>query len=167
MKFQVRIGEAAARNVEIERQPAGGLRVRLDGRDTEVDATEIGADTYSILIRGAAFEVHVFPAAGGLLVRCNGQEFRALVQDPRAWRGQRGALFEAEGRQQVTAPMPGKVVRILVAAGDTVQAQQGLVVVEAMKMQNEIRALREGQVERVFVQEGQAVGAGEVLVTIT
>jgi biotin carboxyl carrier protein len=165
MKFQVRIGEAA-RSIEVERQSAGRLRILLDGQAAEVDATEIAPNTYSILIRGAAFEVHVFPAPDGLLVRCNGQEFRAWVQDPRVWRGQRAALFEAEGRQQVTAPMPGKVVRVLVAVGDAVQARQGLVVVEAMKMQNEIRALRKGKIERVFVQEGQAVGAGEVLVTI-
>jgi biotin carboxyl carrier protein len=62
--------------------------------------------------------------------------------------------------------MPGKVIRILVSAGETVEADQGLVVVEAMKMQNEIRAPKAGRIERIFIREGQAVAAGEVLVTI-
>jgi biotin carboxyl carrier protein len=71
-----------------------------------------------------------------------------------------------EGKQQIPAPMPGKVVRILVSAGETVEANQGLVVVEAMKMQNEIRAPKSGTIERIFIREGQAVAAGEALVTI-
>lgn len=166
MKFDVRIGQAI-RKVEIERQPEGKLTIRLEEGGFGADAIEIAPNTYSILISGAAFEVHVFPAADGLLVQCDGQEFRATVQDPRAWQRDRDALFAAQGRQQVTAPMPGKVVRVLVTAGDAVEAQQGLLVVEAMKMQNEIRAPKSGIIERVFVKEGQAVASGEALVTIT
>jgi biotin carboxyl carrier protein len=71
--------------------------------------------------------------------------------------------MEAEGRQQITAPMPGKVVRILKNAGVAVEAGEGLLVVEAMKMQNEIRSPKRGKVEKILVKEGQAVNAGEVL----
>ena len=71
--------------------------------------------------------------------------------------------MEAEGRQPIVAPMPGKVIRLLVSAGDEVEAGQGLVVVEAMKMQNEIRSPKRGKVERVVATEGQNVNAGEVL----
>jgi len=166
MNFDVRIGQAIHK-VEIERLPEGKLSIRLEESGLGADVIKIAPNIYSILISGAAFEVHVFPTADGLLVQCDGQEFRAAVQDPRAWQRDRNALFAAAGRQQVTAPMPGKVVRVLVAAGDAVEARQGLLVVEAMKMQNEIRAPKSGMVERVFVKEGQAVASGEALVTIS
>jgi biotin carboxyl carrier protein len=68
-----------------------------------------------------------------------------------------------EGRQEILAPMPGKVIRVLAAVGDAVEAGQGLLVVEAMKMQNEIRSPKSGKVERLLVKEGQNVNAGEVL----
>ena len=90
-------------------------------------------------------------------------EFATEVVDPRTWRCRRHGVLEAEGRQQVLAPMPGKVVRLLVKVGDKVEAGQGLLVVEAMKMQNEIRSPKSGVVERLQAKEGQPVNAGEVL----
>jgi biotin carboxyl carrier protein len=89
--------------------------------------------------------------------------------DPRQWRSQktaRGGGVEAEGRQEIKAPMPGKIVRVLAKAGDAVEAGQGLLVVEAMKMQNEIKAPKTGKVEKVLVAEGQAVNAGETMAVI-
>ena len=83
--------------------------------------------------------------------------------DPRSWRGRRQGALEVEGRQEIVAPMPGKVIRLLVAAGDAVEAGQGLLVVDAMKMLNEIRSPKSGKVERLLAKEGQAVNAGEVL----
>jgi biotin carboxyl carrier protein len=74
---------------------------------------------------------------------------------------------EAEGRQQITAPMAGKVVRLLVKSGEKVEVGQGLLVVEAMKMQNEIRSTKSGTVERLLVQEGQTVNASETLAWIS
>jgi len=73
---------------------------------------------------------------------------------------------EAEGRQQIVAPMPGKVVRLLVQQGEKVEAGRGLLVVEAMKMQNEIRSPKTGTVERLLVTDGQAVNAGEVVAVV-
>ncbi|MGH9706384.1 MAG: biotin/lipoyl-containing protein, partial [Candidatus Acidiferrales bacterium] len=73
---------------------------------------------------------------------------------------------EAEGRQNVLASMPGKVVRVLANAGDAVEAGQGLLVVEAMKMQNEIRSPKSGTIERLLVAEGQTVNAGELLAIV-
>jgi biotin carboxyl carrier protein len=126
----------------------------------------VAPNTYSILVNGRAFEAVVTPATEGIQVRCGCQEFHAIVSDPRAWRRGRGALFGSEGKHQITAPMPAKVIRILVSAGEAVEADQGLVVLEAMKMQNEIRAPKAGTIERVFIREGDAVAAGEPLVTI-
>lgn len=164
MKLEVRIGTTSSQ-IEIERIGLNQFAVAAED-GTHGDAIEVAPHTYSILINERAFEAIVVPAPEGVLVRVGGHEFHALVSDPRAWRRERGALFGAAGKQQVIAPMPGKVIRILVSAGDTVEADQGLAVVEAMKMQNEIRAPRAGVVERIFIREGNAVAAGEPLVTI-
>ena len=121
---------------------------------------------YSILLGGRSLEVTTEETSSGLLVRTNGQEFQVEVIDPRSWRRGRGAGIELEGRQQLVAPMPGKIVRVLVAAGQHVDAGQGLLVIEAMKMQNEVRAPKSGTVEKL-AREGQTVNAGEVLAVVT
>ena len=165
MKFEVRV-DGAARTLEMERQANGSIRVRLDGTSFDAGAAEVAPGTFSILAGGIAFEARVLPVPGGLMVLCAGREFRVELHDPRAWRGRPGAALEPKGRQEVAAPMPGKIVRVLVAAGDKVEVGQGLVVVEAMKMQNEIRAPKSGVIERVLAGEGQTVSAGERLVVI-
>jgi biotin carboxyl carrier protein len=169
MKFEVQLtgrsGEKT-RIVELERDPAA-WRVLLDGRPVTADVAEIAPHTLSILLDGQSFEICVTPSQDGKLkLQAGAQEFVAEVIDPRAWSGRRHGGVEAEGRQQIVAPMPGKVVRVLVKAGDHVEAAQGLLVVEAMKMQNEIRSPKSGTVERVLVKEGQAVNAGEVLCVV-
>jgi biotin carboxyl carrier protein len=168
MKSEVRIGNLV-RRFDITRigQKQFTVESTTEGKGpSQVDAVEVAPNTYSILMNGRAFEAIVIPTAEGVHVRCNGKEFHTIVVDPRAWRGGRGAVFGAEGKQQVIAPMPGKVVRVLVKLGDKVLSNQGVAVVEAMKMQNEIRAPKTGIIERILVKEGQAVAAGEALVTI-
>ena len=166
MKCEVQLEDLSGRKsriVELERN-GGGWRVHLDGQPIEADAVEIAPYTFSILLNGRSYEIRVTPAPDGKLKLQTGtHEFTAEVIDPRSWSGRRHAHVEAEGRQQIVAPMPGKVVRLLVKAGDRVEAGQGLFVVEAMKMQNEIRSPKSGTVERVLAKEGQAVNAGEVL----
>jgi biotin carboxyl carrier protein len=162
MKFEVRIA-GKTRIVDLERE-AGGWRATLDGESAIADAVEIAPHTLSILLAGQSFEISVTPSPNGKVkLQAGTQEFSAEVIDPRAWSGRRHSGVEAEGRQQITAPMPGKVVRLLVKTGDHVEAGQGLLVVEAMKMQNEIRSPKSGTVEKVFANEGQAVNAGEAL----
>ena len=164
MKYDIQIGKAH-RAVEIEALPDGAFRIQLDGQAVAVDAVESAPGTYSILLDGHAVEASVSDDGSdeGLLVRCSDANFRVRVSDPRSWRGARHTLLEAHGPQRILAPMPGKVVRVLVGAGDQVEAGRGLIVVEAMKMQNEIRSPKSGKVEKIFVKEGQAVNAGEVL----
>ena len=162
MKYEVHIG-GKTRVVELARD-ANGWSISLDGAALDVDAVEVGVNTFSILLNGESYEVRVAPLPDGSLTLHTGlAEYVAEVEDPRAWRGRRHSALEAEGRQQIVAPMPGKVVRVLVQEGDAVEAGQGLLVVEAMKMQNEIRSPKSGRVEKLFVKEGQAVNAGEVL----
>ncbi|HMD30668.1 MAG TPA: biotin/lipoyl-containing protein [Candidatus Acidoferrales bacterium] len=164
MKLSIQL-EGRERELNLQRD-GRRLTATLDGRPLEADAVEISPGIYSILIDGAAFEVQVEPAATGLTVTVAGRRLRASVVDPRQWQGRRGGAVEAEGRQRILAPMPGKVVRILVAQGEKVEAGRGLLVVEAMKMQNEIRSPKTGTVERLAVTEGQAVNAGDVLAIV-
>jgi len=142
-------------------------RCTIDGTPLEADAVQIAPGIYSILIDGESLEVRVEPDGDGFRVATGDQEWLAEIRDPRQWRRNRSGGSEAEGRQQVSAPMPGKIVRVLVRAGETVGAKQGLFVVEAMKMQNEIRSPKSGKVERLLVSEGQTVNAGEALAIIT
>lgn len=164
MKLEVRIGEEV-RQIEVERKSAGQFVARGEA-GAQIDVLEVAPSTYSILLDGRSFEAVVLPTFQEVLVRCGGHEFQASIDDPRVWRRKRGGVFERDGEQQINAPMPGKVVRILVAVGDTVESDQGVMVVEAMKMQNEVRASKRGKVERIFVREGQAVAAGEALLAI-
>jgi biotin carboxyl carrier protein len=174
MKLEIRIGATRAnaphgaaasipaQNIEVARE-GNRIRVEMGGRIIEGDAVEVAAGTYSVLVSGHSFEVRVEPARDGLRVHAGAREFAVAIDDPRAWRKRRGGAAEAEGRQEVVAPMPGKVVRLLAKQGDDVEAGQGLFVVEAMKMQNEIRSPKKGKLEKLLVTEGQVVNAGEPL----
>jgi biotin carboxyl carrier protein len=166
MKFEVQLSGPSGkqkRTVELERT-SENWRVSLDGQPIEADVVEIAPHVLSVLLGGLSFEVCISTAPDGTLkIQTGALEFTAEVVDPRAWRGRRHGHVEAEGRQQVLAPMPGKVIRLLVQPGDNVEAGQGLLVVEAMKMQNEIRSPKSGTIERLLAKEGQPVVAGEVL----
>jgi len=166
VKYEVQLEDLSgkkSRIVELVRD-GNSWRMLLDGQPVDADAAEIAPYTLSILLNGQSYEIRVSPAPDGKLKLQTGtHEFTAEVVDPRAWSGRRHGHVEAEGRQQIVAPMPGKVVRLLVKAGDHVEIGQGLLVVEAMKMQNEIRSPKSGTVQRVLAEEGQPVNAGEVL----
>jgi biotin carboxyl carrier protein len=165
VKLQIEIA-GKMRRVEMT-QTAGRPTWAIEGQRVEADAAEVSPGIYSILINGKSFEVRVEHLAGELRAITAGRELRVIIQDEREWRRNRAGGVEAEGRQQVSAPMPGKIVRVLVSAGDSVKAGQGLLVVEAMKMQNEIRAPKSGTIDRVRVVEGQTVTAGEVVVIVS
>jgi biotin carboxyl carrier protein len=156
------------RGVELKRSAndPSHFVVTIDGRRVDADAAKISPGVYSILVGGRALEVRVETLPDGLLLHAAGREFRVEIINPRSWRRSRGGGIDLAGRQQICAPMAGKVVRVLVAPGQRVETGQGLVVVEAMKMQNEIRSPKTGTVERLLAKEDQAVNAGEVLAVI-
>jgi len=137
----------------------------LDG----ASVVEVEPGVYSVLTaNGASIEMRVNPApgmAGAWNVGVNGRTHAVTLRDPRE-RAARGAGAGAAGRQNINAPMPGKVVRVLVQAGDAVEAGQGLVVVEAMKMQNEMKSPKAGTVAEVRVDAGATVAVGETLLII-
>ena len=172
MKFQFDIADRE-RVVDVQRGPEGH-RVVVDGREHLVDAVRVRQNTWSLIVRDAAtgevrsVEASVVPQNGNGTVD-------VFIDGHRIEVGQRTGLgrrtrgvgrAHAGGPQRLTAPMPGKVVRVLVKPGDEVQPRQGLVVVEAMKMENELRAAGAGRVREVFVREGQSVEAGTALVVV-
>jgi biotin carboxyl carrier protein len=166
MKFEIQFTSAGGKRNHIVGLQCRGeaCSVSLDGRPVDADAVRIAPNIISVMLGGQSFEIHFSRSADGTLkLQCGPHEFSANIVDPRAWRGRKHGAVEVEGRQEILAPMPGKVVRVLAAVGDAVEAGQGLLVVEAMKMQNEIRSPKSGKVERLLVKEGQAVNAGEVL----
>src|ERR1700674_1100200 len=127
MKYEIVIN-GARRNVEFTPQTNGTARVTfsVDGRLIEDDAIQISRGEYSVLISGRSLDVTTEETSDGLLLRTKDCKFQVEIIDPRSWRRRRGAGIELEGRQQLIAPMPGKIVRVLVAAGPQVQAGPGL-----------------------------------------
>ena len=166
MKYEIVIN-GLRRSVEFTPPANGSSRVQfaVDGRPVDACAVRLSRNAYSILLGGRSVEITVEDTASGLQVRASGREYQVDVIDPRSWRRGHGAGIELEGRQKLVAPMPGKIVRVLVAEGQQVCAGEGLLVIEAMKMQNEIRSPKSGAVEKL-AREGQTVNAGEVLAIV-
>ena len=139
--------------------------IRVNGKlvdpESPADFVEVEPGIYSVLLDGCSYEV----ASTGPEIDINGVRLSVEREDPRKWNPAAGGR-KTEGREAVKAPMPGKVVRILIREGDEVVAGQGLVVVEAMKMQNEMKAPRAGRVVTIAVKENEAVNAGSVLLAI-
>jgi len=161
--FEARLGGDTLK-VELQAS-AGGDTVRLDGREVQADAVETADHFTSLLLDGRSYELGLEPDEEGALVHFPGGSARVVLASAAAGLGP--ATAQRGGPARVTAPMPGRVVRLLVAPGDAVEAGQALLVVEAMKMENELRSPRPGQVREVAVREGQAVEAGSLLVLVT
>ncbi len=164
MKLDIEIG-GITHVVEVARAEQR-LPCTIDGIALEADCVESSAGVYSILLAGRSIEVNVKPFGERLRIEIGGRELTASVRDPRKWRRNHSAAASSDHRQSVPAPMPGRVVRVLVALGETIKAGQGIVVVEAMKMQNEVRSPKSGSVERLMVKEGQSVNAGDTIALI-
>jgi biotin carboxyl carrier protein len=143
----------------------GRFTVTVDGRPREVDAVDTGRGFLNLLVEGGSHEVGLTATDNGYRVVLRDE---VLEVDLRAGGRDAGAPARraAAGPLRLTAPMPGKIVRVLVAAGDEVSAGQGLVVMEAMKMENELTAPRAGRVKEVGAREGQAVETGTLLATL-
>jgi len=155
-------GEETRVEVE-ERGPT--YRVRLGGREFVVDSVATNGAVRSLVIEGRQFEVAVRSAgAGQYQISHQGSIDEVEVLDPLTYLAEQGsARRRGGGAQTVTAYMPGRVVEVLVEEGDKVVAGQGLVVLEAMKMENEIQAEHDAVVGRVLVSAGQAVEGGDPL----
>jgi len=138
-------------------------------RVLEVDAVHLGPFTLSLLAAGKSWSCDLEPGREGKLSVLVGESPHELeMLDERRLRMRRASgKFTLEGPQRIDAPMPGKVVRVLVKPGDEVQEGQGLVVVEAMKMENELKSPKAGKISELHAVEGQAVEAGAKLVVVS
>jgi biotin carboxyl carrier protein len=160
--------EGLVRKVQVAHD-GGRFEILLDGVPHSVDAAAIEPGRWSLLMSdGRSHEVVIVANGheGAATVLVDGSVVPIGVRDPRRRRDAAGAQASAAGPVRILAPMPGKVVRVLVAPGDTVSARQSVIVVEAMKMENELRAPRAGIVGEVLVREGALVEAGTLLLTI-
>ena len=145
---------------------SGSWRCRVDGREVKIDAVPAQPDVLSLLIDGKAYQIRRERIAYDLRIWVGDQSYSTEVFDPRSLRNRKTRADSGKGPQPLVAPMPGKVVRFLVAENSAVEAGQGVVVVEAMKMQNEIKSPKKGTVLKLAVAEGAAVNAGDVLAIV-
>jgi biotin carboxyl carrier protein len=142
-----------------------GWSCRLDGRNVEVDAVLVRPDVLSLRVGNQVYEVKCERVAGDLQLWVGSERFAAELRDPRSLRSRIRAT-DHHGAKELAASMPGKVVRLLVHEGSEVEAGAGVVVVEAMKMQNEIKSPKKGRIQKILVSEGTAVNAGDILAIV-
>ncbi|MFZ0963457.1 MAG: biotin/lipoyl-containing protein [Terriglobia bacterium] len=177
MKFVARLhrgSESLEHEVELMPHETSNAvrRFRVDSRTAEAHCQEITPGVYSVLMEGRSYEASISPRpgeapglAGPYVVVVGLRRYLVELRDPRRWH-RTGSSIEAEGPQEIVAPMPGKIVKVLVREGQEVKREAGLLVIEAMKMQNELRAPRAGRVERVYVAENRGVEAGARLLRL-
>ena len=175
MKLRARVHrgpQTVEQEVELlPQEGAGGTRrLRVGSETTEAHCAEITPGVYSLLINGKPYEACISSRPGddaiGLVTIAVGlRDYLVELRDPRRWR-HTGSHLDTEGPQEIAAPMPGKIVKILVAEGQEVSRNQGLLVIEAMKMQNELRAPRAGRIERIHTTEGSGVETGARLLRL-
>jgi len=150
------------RRVELPAEIGGAMECSVDGRPVVADVKVLQTGVLSLVIDGRQYRC-VLDGDGVVI---GGRRYGFEVVDPRSLQGRRGAGAGADGPRSVKAPMPGRVVRTLVAVGDEVEEGQALIVIEAMKMQNELKSPKTGRVGKIAVVVGDAVGSGDVLVVV-
>jgi biotin carboxyl carrier protein len=140
---------------------------KVDDQEIEVDAALTARDVMSVLVDGKAYEIKRERSLQGELHMVIGSARYAVdVQDPRSLRTRRAVAGSEAGPQKIKAAMPGKIVRILVNEKDEVKSGQGIIVMEAMKMQNELKSPKDGRVQKILTAEGSTVNAGDTLAII-
>ena len=155
------------RSYRVELKPKnGGWTCAVDGEPVELDAVAGPPGVLSLLIGGRSYQVKQETGASVGFIVLGSERYAAEVRDPRALRSRRAAAADAAGPVRIIAPMPGKVVRVIAAAGTAVEAGDGVIVIEAMKMQNELKAPKKGVVQKVLADVGTAVNAGQALAII-
>ncbi|HVE83188.1 MAG TPA: biotin/lipoyl-containing protein [Myxococcales bacterium] len=163
---QVR-GDQDPTPVDVEPLEGGRFAVTVNGARHEVDAIPLSHGAVGLLVDGESFSVEFEERGEEVAVLVRNQVTVVDVADERHLRLRAGAAqFKVEGRQVVCAPMPGKLVKVLVKVGDEVKEGQGLVVVEAMKMENELKSPKAGKVVELLVREGSAVENDARLVVV-
>ncbi len=164
MVYEVTV-DGKAHRLEMERAGAG-WKCRLDGEEIAIDAVLTRRDVLSLLVDGRSYEIKREQTASDLHLWVGETRHAVEMRDPRSLRSQREAAGDETGPRKLVAPMPGRIVRVLVSEKADVEAGQGVVVVEAMKMQNEIKSPKKGTVQKILVAGGANVNSGDVLAIV-
>ena len=163
MKFHAELGDNN-HEIEIKRED-GKVFARVDDREYELEVSEPEPGVYLLKHDGKIFEASVRP--GDLThVRIGAAELELKLIDPKRLRGSGVGHEHGDGLAEIKTAMPGKVVAILQSVGASVEKGDGVMVVEAMKMQNELKSPKDGVIKEIRVAEGAAVSAGDILATI-
>ena len=162
MFFDATTGEKTAR-IEV-RESQGRYHVTIGDKTLDLDWVRTGEQEASVLVDGVSYDITVDKTLEGFGVLIRGDRFEVELKD--AVKGVALGRAAHSGPLKLTAPMPGKIVKVLVAQGDAVEAGRGVLVMEAMKMENELKASRAGTVQEIKVKEGQAVEMGALLLVI-
>ena len=166
MAFIAKLGEQSY-TVEIEENGRSVYRVSVDGNEFLVDGKKTGRTNFSLIVDNRSFEIEVDNTDDEYRVLVDGRNYRIHLVDERRVRvGAAQSGLQLQGRQMVSVPMPGKIIAVLVAVGDAVEMGQGLVIVEAMKMENEVRSPISGEVKEIKVKPGDTVEGGALLVIV-
>jgi biotin carboxyl carrier protein len=153
--------------IEIEETGKSVYRVSVDGNEFVVDGKKTGRTNYSLIVDNRSFEIEVDNSEDEYRVLVDGRSYHVHLVDERRVRvGGAESDAQLQGRQRVSVPMPGKVIAVLVSEGDVVEKGQGLVIVEAMKMENEVRSPSAATVKEIRVKAGDTVVGGAVLVIV-
>ena len=164
MTYDVIVGGEAHR-LELERV-AGGWECKFDGKAVHIDAVIPRRDVLSLLVDGRAYEIKREQSATDLHMWVGSSRFAVELRDPRSLRSRQQSARDEKGPRKILAPMPGRIVRLMVEENTSVEVGQGIVVVEAMKMQNEIKSPKKGIVKQMLAVAGAAVNSGDVLAII-
>ena len=166
MALEARVHDRSPHPVEVSGGEGGQYKVKVGGQTYAVDCAEMEGGMLHLLLNGKASQVTVTPVEGGFDVGLRGRVLNTQLADPRKAAVKRAAAAGG-GNSTISSPMPGKVIRVPVTPGMAVKKGQPLVVVEAMKMENEYKAPRDGMVASVHVKEGDTIEAGTRLVVLS
>jgi biotin carboxyl carrier protein len=164
MVYEVTV-DGKPHRLELERSERT-WKCRLDGQEIDVDAVVTRPDVLSLLVDGRSYEIKREQIANDLHLWVGSTCFEVELRDPRSLRARHDGAGDGGGPRKLVAPMPGKIVRVLVTEKSEVEAGQGIVVVEAMKMQNEIKSPKKGVVQKILAAPGANVNAGDVLAIV-
>jgi len=148
------------------RVDGGKVLAKVDNREYELEANEVEPGVYLVKNNGRVYEISVSETGGTQEVIVRNSKFAVTIIDPKRLLGSRADHAHSGGQAEIRTAMPGKVVRILASVGQSIEKGSSVVVVEAMKMQNEMKSAIDGVVKEIRVEEGSTVNAGELLVVI-
>ncbi len=162
------IGTIGEKEVKVSVREVGVAKfvVAIDGKDFLVDAHQVQSSVWSVLHEFASFEVDVQGRDEEYEVLIDGDCYKFTLMNEQRKALMRGGGKSAAGKAMVASPMPGKVVKLLVDVGEEVKIDQGVIVVEAMKMENELKSAVTGKVKEIFVKEGEVVESGAKLLLV-